>query len=588
MPTMVYTYRLLTPPTEDPRVRDQLNKARDYHRALIVLERERRAEVEAVLAESPALTELTNKVNALRTALDTERDAVKASRSASRTRQQATREQRARITQIRTELAALSPAVREARVNSRAAAAERLEAISAATHLKTKEARAASGLYWGTYLRIEAAVDAAKRKPGDLRWPNNRSGGALAVQCQNGLPVDQLDSDRRVRLVKDPTERPRSQGHERWIFRLRIGSEARDPVWAEWPVLVDRYLPLEAKISWVVVLRTMIANREQWRVQFTLVMPEGWRAEPCGKGIVAVDLGWRVREDDSLRVGYWRGFDGVAHEILTPPRLADRIKKADSLRAIRDRNLDAFRPWLANWLREHPTRPEWLTQAAETLPYWRAPARFAALANQWHENRFEGDKEAFIQLDGWRKQDVHLWTWEVNQRRKALAYRLDHYRCIGAELGRKYETVVLENLDLRTFATTQAPEDGAATTETPYQRLRALAAPSELRGALKLAFERRGGRVLLAPAAGTTKQCHACGHIEEWDAGAELWHTCGACGTQWDQDDNAARNLLAWGAEEVARIEQAAPAPEQDPVPGPRGGRWARRKAVRAAAQATA
>jgi transposase len=42
---------------------------------------------------------------------------------------------------------------------------------------------------------------------------------------------------------------------------------------------------------------------------------------------------------------------------------------------------------------------------------------------------------------------------------------------------------------------------------------------------------------------GTTKRCHACGSMEEFDR-RELTHTCSTCSLLWDQDYNAAMNML--------------------------------------------
>jgi len=41
-----------------------------------------------------------------------------------------------------------------------------------------------------------------------------------------------------------------------------------------------------------------------------------------------------------------------------------------------------------------------------------------------------------------------------------------------------------------------------------------------------------------------TKTCHACGSLEDFDAEASIYHTCSQCGARWDQDENAAKNML--------------------------------------------
>ena len=43
----------------------------------------------------------------------------------------------------------------------------------------------------------------------------------------------------------------------------------------------------------------------------------------------------------------------------------------------------------------------------------------------------------------------------------------------------------------------------------------------------------------------TTSTCSLCGSLEEWDQATELVHKCSNCREEWDQDENAARNILA-------------------------------------------
>lgn len=74
------------------------------------------------------------------------------------------------------------------------------------------------------------------------------------------------------------------------------------------------------------------------------------------------------------------------------------------------------------------------------------------------------------------------------------------------------------------------------------------------------------------PCQATTITCHACGDVTRWDKAKYLSHAC-KCGTFWDQDFNAAVNILRAGKAKaklklVERVTQAAP----------RLGRWAQRR----------
>ncbi|MDP2949729.1 MAG: zinc ribbon domain-containing protein, partial [Chloroflexota bacterium] len=50
--------------------------------------------------------------------------------------------------------------------------------------------------------------------------------------------------------------------------------------------------------------------------------------------------------------------------------------------------------------------------------------------------------------------------------------------------------------------------------------------------------------VVKVPAQYTTQECSYCANREQFDARKEVRHRCSRCGGEWDQDENAARNLL--------------------------------------------
>jgi transposase len=55
---------------------------------------------------------------------------------------------------------------------------------------------------------------------------------------------------------------------------------------------------------------------------------------------------------------------------------------------------------------------------------------------------------------------------------------------------------------------------------------------------------KRGGTLLEADPKNITRRDHACGHLDE-ERPTALLHTCKGCGRRYDQDHNAAQNLLA-------------------------------------------
>lgn len=447
-----------------------------------------------------------------------------------------------------------------------------------------------------SYLLVEQAMEASRKmplydreQPNDPRFVRASGEGTVGVQLQGGLSAEaaRAAGDNRIRIVPrdlpkgaDPNSK-RSLNRPRSTLRLRVSSDGRDPVWASFPMIESRPIPKDAQIKWATVHKHVIGFREEWVATLTVELSAV--KHRCGVGTVGVDLGWR-KVPEGIRVAYWRGSDGRHGSVVVPdtrtahaPGMLDRIRQCEGLRATRDKNFDIVRAGLVQWLAEPREIPVWLREATVTLGQWKAQKRLLALVHRWRQNRFAGDEMALQVLQEWRDQERHLYQWESDQRISALRYRREIYRVAAAKLASEYETLVIEDLDLRELAKTP-PKETTETAAAPYQRQSA--SPSEARMALVQAF---GGlttkvgtvwapaRVKKAPAPGTTLTCHVCGSLEDV-AVERIDHTCGGCGTIWDQDFNAAVNLCTWRdtsepGEEVAAIK---------------GGRWAKAKAKKA------
>jgi len=126
---------------------------------------------------------------------------------------------------------------------------------------------------------------------------------------------------------------------------------------------------------------------------------------------------------------------------------------------------------------------------------------------------------------------------------------------LAARMAREYSTLVLGAMDLRTLARVPAPE----TTEDPTGVGQAAAARAqrhdssvhELVMCLRDAFRVRGGAVEEVPCVDITRACAVCGAVDkDWDPATSIRNQCVACGVQWDQDSNAAHNLLQLWARE--------------------------------------
>ena len=558
MSTRVYQYGLRPPDVLPERVRQQMRAGHTYYNKLIELERLRRDEMRAALAEYGDVAALEQSVTEKRADVEKKAKAIKRLRKTTRSRSE-TKIQREELKTARQQLKDARALLSERRRTLRedAAVQARVDQINEDAGSRRRAARGACEAYWGTYLLSEAAVDAAAEttpmydgeQPQYPRFRHWSGDGAVSVQIQGGMPAASIFGDDTRCQILPVDERAwwsltRSERRRlsRTRLRLRVGSEGRDPMWAEWPMIMNRPLPEGGIIKRVTVHRRLIGPRERWTVDISVQLPDEWSQGKCGEGAVAIDVGWR-QIDDTLRVATWRGEDGEIGDVRLDAPLISALRKAASLRSTRDRNLDEMRPLLSVWLQDHDL-PEWLTEATETLPQWRSPARFASLARKWRDNRFSGDDEGYQRIESWRYHDHHLWEWETSQSKKAHLRRREHYRRLAATLSTKYHTLVLEQFDLRPMVQRKPVGEEEESDAQIIRANRTLVAVSELRSALINAFHRRGGAVTKEDPSHTTDTCHLCGSVEKFDHAADVHHRCSACGVVWDQDHNATANLL--------------------------------------------
>ena len=566
LPVRVYQYGLLPPLSHAQEVSDLFFTAHRYRNALTEIERERRKAIREALG--PELHEAEMKAAAVEEQLIASSREIKAYHAAQKTRNtpdNLAARHKALKAERKDALATFRAMKRDLHESPPVKIA--LEEIKARFAERNRKARAASGLApraWGTYQRVEAEADQARAmplydgtEPNDPRFKRYGGEGSLAIHLQNDnvMPVENLFKPNNwvhvdpvdPRAWLEETRRGDRRRLSRTKLRIRLGtSDGREPVFAEFPMIMHREIPAGSIVSWAVVHLHRYGPREEWTVSFTVTLPDGKPvpAAARGKGAVAVDLGWRlIASTRELRVCSYFGEDGRAGELRLPPHVLRGLGEVpDRIRAVRDKNFNVARAVLARWLAEREP-PEWLKTATLNLADWRSPARLVKVAHLWREARFDGDAEAYERLEAWRYRDRHLWQYEAGQRRSELRNRREIYRRFGAELAKRYETVLFEDFDLRRVARRKATDTYERENETARTN-RFRAATGELRACVINAFLSRGGASANVGSLDSTHICHVCGSVEVFDAAADITHVCSGCGAEWDQDENASRVLF--------------------------------------------
>lgn len=601
-PSRIYSYGALAPDLEGEVVR-QMRLAARYRNALVELELARRQRaLDALRARFPEVPALEAEWRALDDQLAEGRkaarrqNALERKRRLSKAESRALQEVRARRRDVYARLRArkveawADPALREdlAAVKEWAAAEQRrLRGLFSGPQAD------GPGLFWGSYLPVEASMQSARcGAPPAFRGFSGE--GKVCVQLQKGLSVPDLLAceDQRLRLEAV------DEGKRHYLLWLRVGSKGRAPVWAKAPVVLHRDPPANARVKWAHLLRRRCGTHWRWQAQLVLER-EAWPAAAPPGGACGIDLGWRLlaHTDDGapcahcglpagedrapacgLRVAYWASGDGESGELVIAHQGLRRWHKSDELASIRDRDFNEARAALAAWLRSEAAAPEWLRNTLSHLHAWRSPARLAALLWRWHGvrceqgrqtpwrppaglrgppgcGRFLGDEKIFDRLWAWRKRDKHLADWQANNLRKAVAWRDDLYRNFAKTLAGKYRVLVFEDTDWRELQEVPEVEEGGAELRTTNHRIAAV-------GRLRQLLREKAAEVVLADPAYTTRRCHACGWLQEdFDQARDLEHACenSECGRAWDQDYNAAVNLLAAASDEVVGQTPGAP-----------------------------
>jgi hypothetical protein len=502
-PTLVYRYGLLPPTKGADLVEAEFLGARKYRNQLVEIERERRDAVTKALSSHADTESLSANADRLVSELEQARLLIKSQNKRTRSKSALPAEKEA-AKRIRQELKTARAKLKEAKAAIRDDPEVRaaIEATSSAASAKVKEARAARECAWGTGGAVEAAMDQAKDSKAPPEFvPWHRAKDRLRVQVIGGCEVGDVFGIEHTQIQIDPVdvlawESP-SRGERRRLsrtrVRMRVGSDGRSPIWAEWPMVMHRAIPRGARIMEAVITRRRDdCRRHRWELLLTLRMPIRVEQERR-PGSVEVMTGC-VRAGDRLVAAHWIGSDGRHASVELDPSVEGRLSKAEEIRSLRDELANDMREKLCAWLRGRDV-PEWLAKESTHIHAWRAAARFRRLASDWRVQRFSGDEEGYALADGWRYRDEHLERYESGLRRGARGHRKEQYRTLAAQLAEEYGELVLTTMDKRDERKNPLPESDRPKM-TKLKRAQSIVSVSTLEDCLRHAFPSHGGSVI--------------------------------------------------------------------------------------------
>ena len=514
----------------------QLRLAGRLWNTLVAIEHTRIAAYRRIMFD-----EHQERIDELRKQLEAFRTEIQARRKAARAKRIDTLDLAEPIANAKAEMGALIVIQKETKQQRHDTKRAELTMLQERSNRRVKKARQAAanmGLFWGSYNDIVQRMDAGRKHHGELRFRRFTGDGTLTAQIIGGTKVERCVGGNHTFFQVDG-----ATPGQRWRYaRMRIGSNAdRSPVWLEIPIVYHRELPEHGDIKSVSMSRRTVDGKIRWQLNVTVntvapVLKQGTA--------VGIDIGWRLLPG-GVRVAYWEDEHGIHDHVLVPASDLEQFGKVRSLRSICDHSRDEFLPALVEWLAGRELPEPW-QQRTSHLAQWRSNDRVADLIRWWSDNRLDGDREIFTAGSDWRRQYLHLAHWWRNLQDQMTMRLREQYRIFAANVASRYGVLCIESFDLRNVAEKPQPEEesGIVTQANTYRQI---VSPSMFRGALLNACKREGVEIVMVDAAYTTRNCHACGHMDDWAQAESVFHRCSGCGSLWDQDRNAAINILRLG-----------------------------------------
>ena len=312
MPTRIYEFGLQSPDVNADLVFEQMRLGSRHYNKLIEIEHERRNRVRATLAAHPDVDQIAEDVKRLFDEREQARQKINLVRKTTRSRKAPSE----LIEAVKT----LSVALKARREEMKAAKTAILSDVVVQQALAEhddwakecgRKARAASGLYWGDYLIVEQAMDAARKSKVDPQFRKFSGDGRVSVQVQGGISVEELfGNDTQVQIVTrssaDPTldEQIASKVAERADLRTRwkascdpkldptsrqLPSQEKVAALQRWKASGDRELLLAARAlsKEIYALRTQNVGHRR----------DSQRASLHGHEITSARLRLRVQSD---------------------------------------------------------------------------------------------------------------------------------------------------------------------------------------------------------------------------------------------------------------------------------------------------
>ncbi len=298
-----------------------------------------------------------------------------------------------------------------------------------------------------------------------------------------------------------------------------------------------REISEKSMLKKVIIIRAKQGYNMKWSMSLTLEIPSEKKAAFTSEDkIVAtagIDVGYRII-DERLRVAVLVS-NLEKKDIYIPRKILSSELRYKKIQKERDALLEGMKKELvANMPSNVPTQLQ---------SNWHL-ARNKRLVKILHYLKSHDPEHiACKKLTRWFAKDARIYNEMSGLRTRSRKHRRWFYYNVAHEICRRYERICLEELNLAKMH--RKPEiDDSRKIPDETKWYRDIAANGEFLNLLKYVALKYNTEVKVIDAAFTTMQCHKCGKITDQRNREKLNWICEHCGATWDQDVNAAENLM--------------------------------------------
>ncbi len=379
-----------------------------------------------------------------------------------------------------------------------------------------------AGLGWGTANAVlDAAMVAFKKSMAFGRAPRFAIGAEINADCltlqftsPGGQPAANIIGGQNRELSMDLPGR--GIGRRCYApFRFRLGA-AKAGVYATGTWQYHRPIPDSARIGLARLVRRRTGDKFSFAIQLMMTLPSAIVDPVAGANVAAgkrgrlatVHFGWSADVEGRRVAGVAESAEYAAASILQlPPQIESALQRSADIQASRDVERDKIVPRIKQILIADEE-----SEAAREIGRLRSTVAQHISANRLHRTcRLLSAAGPLPEwLESWRKDDRRAWEAATHIARRARCARRDFYREVAIGLGRRFDVIAIEPLDLKGAALKVNKVTGEKNELGRKARSgRCVAAISELTGAIRWAAVKTGTAVLELK--GETSRCSVCG-----------------------------------------------------------------------------